>query len=486
MALGKISFALLFLAVSPACAQAQSYNPNQTQSPSPPASTAPVPDSKPVLTHRAPAAPAPSPPSHETVSITVPKGTSLQVVIDKELRIRKVGQFVHGRTVDPVYAFDKLVIPVGTEVTGKITQLDSISNPKRIVEALNADFSPARKVTIEFNEIALSTGKHIPIQTVVTPGSGQVIEFVTSAEKGHNRSLKDSASDKAREAKERAKQEWDNAIAQVEEPGRLHRVRRYLVAQFPVHPQYIDPGTVYFGELESPLEFGAEPLTPEMAKSIGAVPPTGSSVRARLSMSVSSATAKKGDEIEATLSQPLFDGNLLIFPQGSLLKGSVAQVQPARHMTRNGQLRVTFLEIVPPDGIEQKIQASLEGVQSGKAQDLKLDSEGGAEAQTPKTRYLQTAIAVGLAAASSGDDILNQAEGGAGGFRVVGIVIGATIRSQPLGMAMGALGASRSIYIHFLARGRDVVFPKNTAMQIGISPRPSPPPPQPGANIAKR
>jgi hypothetical protein len=52
-------------------------------------------------------------------------------------------------------------------------------------------------------------------------------------------------------------------------------------------------------------------------------------------------------------------------------------------------------------------------------------------------------------------------------------------------MAMGALGASRSIYIHFLARGRDVVFPKNTAMQIGIGPRPIPPSPQPGANIAK-
>jgi hypothetical protein len=34
-------------------------------------------------------------------------------------------------------------------------------------------------------------------------------------------------------------------------------------------------------------------------------------------------------------------------------------------------------------------------VQSGKGQDLKLDSEGGAEAQTPKIRYLQVAIAVG-------------------------------------------------------------------------------------------
>jgi hypothetical protein len=44
-------------------------------------------------------------------------------------------------------------------------------------------------------------------------------------------------------------------------------------------------------------------------------------------------------------------------------------------------------------------------------------------------------------------------------------------------MAMGAVGASRSIYVHFLSRGSEVVFPKNTAMQIGIGVRQEPPPP---------
>jgi hypothetical protein len=35
-------------------------------------------------------------------------------------------------------------------------------------------------------------------------------------------------------------------------------------------------------------------------------------------------------------------------------------------------------------------------------------------------------------------------------------------------MAMGAYGASLSIYSHFIARGRDVAYPKNTAMEVGI------------------
>ena len=465
MITGRIVFAVLLLSASASLAQAQ-------EPATPPASPA---EQDPVLTRRSDAQPKSPPPP--TVSLTVPKGTPLQVVLDKEVKISKVGQPIHGRTAEPVYAFDKLVVPVGCEVTGKITEIHGVSNGKRTLEALDADFTPARQIDVEFDTILRADGTQVPIQTIVTPGSGQVIEFVTAADQDQKKSaVKDVASEKTKEAKAEAKREWDDAMAQVETPGKVHRIKRYAIDQLPVHPQYIEAGTVYFAELQSPLEFGTEPLTPEMAKSIGSPPPAGSSVRTRLVTPLSSATATKGEQVEAVLSQPLFDGDHLILPQGSRMKGSVVQVQPARNMKRNGQLRVVFHELVPPDGLEQKIEASLEGVQSGKGQDLKLDSEGGAEAQTPKIRYLQTAIAIGLAAASSGDDGLNRVEGGAGGFKLVGMVLGAAVRSQPLGMAMGAVGASRSIYIHFLSRGSDVVFPKNTAMQIGIGPRPEPPP----------
>ena len=37
---------------------------------------------------------------------------------------------------------------------------------------------------------------------------------------------------------------------------------------------------------------------------------------------------------------------------------------------------------------------------------------------------------------------------------------------------MGAYGAGMSVYSNFIARGHDVVFPKDTAMTIGISTRP--------------
>ena len=80
-------------------------------------------------------------------------------------------------------------------------------------------------------------------------------------------------------------------------------------------------------------------------------------------------------------------------------------------------------------------------------------------------------------AGSAGGTAGSRAAGGVGGFKLVGLAMGVFVHSQPLGMAMGAYGASMSVYSHFIARGRDLVFPKNTAMEVSIGTRPSAPSP---------
>lgn len=421
----------------------------------------------------------PAPP--QTVALSVPKGTPLQVALDQEIRVQKVGQPVHARIVEPVYAFDHIVVPVGSEIRGEVTKIEVVSRGKRTLAVLNADFTPLRKVDVGFNELVLADGRHFALHSSVLPGSGQVIQFVTAADtKEKKKGVKDAASEKTKQAKQQARQEWDNAMTQLKTPGRVHRLERYGEAQLPVHRQYIPAGTVYFAELEDPLDFGSEVMTASMASSFGEPIPAGSVVHARLVTPLSSATAHKGQDVEAVLSQPLMDGDRLILPQGSRLKGTVRQAQPARRMKKNGQLRLAFSQLVPPDGIEQKVVATLEGVQAGKDANVKLDSEGGAEATTSKSRYLATAMSVGLAAISArGDEdgsgpagnTSSRAAGGASGFKLVGMAVGGLVRSRAFGYTMGAYGAGMSVYSHFIARGREVVFPKNTAMQIGIGTR---------------
>jgi hypothetical protein len=443
-----------------------------------------VPD--PGLLHRPATETQASPESTILFSLIVPKTTTIHVALDKEVRVQKTGQPIYGHVVDPVYAFDKLVIPVGTEVTGRITMMQGPSGMQRTLAALNADFTPARKIEIEFDELVLPGGTKIPIHTSVAPGSGQVIQFVSAADSESKKNgIADAASKRTKEAKEQARQRWNNAMKQVKEPGKIHRLERYAIAQSPVHPQYIDAGTVYLAELQEPLDFGTEPLTPELTASLTAAPPDGSVVHAELLTALSSATTQKGASVEAVISQPLFDDKKLIVPEGSILSGSVIQVQPARRMSRNGQLRMVFHELRLPDGVEQKVEASVAGVQAGQADNVRLDSEGGAQATTPKTRYLTTGIAIGMAAISGrGDEdakagpaagnASNRAIGGLGGFKLVGAVLGGVVQSRAFGYSMGAYGAGMSVYTHFIARGHDVVFAKNTAMEIGIGTRQPP------------
>jgi len=426
---------------------------------------------------------SPAPASPQTIALVVPAGAAVQVVLDKEVRVRRVGQPIHGRVSDPLYAFDKLVVPAGAEVTGKITKIEPVSAARRTAAALDADFTPSRKIDVGFDEMILPGGKHIPVRTSVTLASGRVIQFVASPDA--KKSARDAAAEKTRQAKEEAKRQWNEAMQQVKEPGKMHRLEKLLVAQLPFHPQYIDAGTVYFAELQDPLDFGSEPLTPELARSLASPPPDGSTVHARLVTPLSSATTKKGEDVEAVVTQPLTDSGRLVIPQGSLLKGSIVQVEPARSLSRSGQLRFVFHTLALPMGLDQRVDAILAGVQAEHAENVHLDSEGGAQAAAPPSRYLTTGIVSALAAFSVGvggdtlGDATERGAGGAGGFKLLGIALGLAIHSKPFGAAMGTFGAARAIYVHFIARGREVAFPKNTAMEVSIATHAPPPARQP-------
>jgi hypothetical protein len=428
------------------------------------------------------------------IALSVPAGTPLEIALDREVRVARLGQPVHGRTVEPIYAFDQLVIPAGSEVTGQISKIEGLSKTERIKSALDANFTPARKIEIEFDNVALSSGKQITLHTIVMPGSGQLLDFVAARDEPSPKgAIATAVTQKANQAKQLARQQWTAAMGQIRTPGKIRRAERYALDLLPIHPQYIDAGSVYFAELQTPLGFGAEPLSSDAARSIGNLPSSGEIVRARLADSVSSAVNRKGDAFDAVVTQPVFEDDRLVVPQGSVLSGTVVQVRPARRFSRNGQLRVAFHALLLPDGVQKEIEASLESVQTGKSADVKLDSEGGAQATTPKTRYLSTAIALGLAGISVRGDPdaatpnpagnpANRMAGGAVGYKLVGITLGLLVHSRAFGYSMGAYGAGMSVYAHFVARGRDVVFPKDTALQIALGSRDAESPPPPPAD----
>src|SRR5215469_5224375 len=417
-----------------------------------------------------------------TVPLDVPAGTPVKIALDQEVRVRKVGQPIHGRVVEPVYAFDKLVIPAGTEATGKISAITSIPKKVRVMSALDADFSPTRQVHITFDELQLADGRRIPIRTEVTPGSNGVLQLVAADAKKPTKTqqARNVVSRQVHGAEDQLHKDLQMAKSQIDEPGKMHRLERLGMQQLPYRPQYMDAGTTFNADLLQPLRFGEESLSAESLSQIGQAPTSDILLHANLLTPLNSATSHKGEPVEAVITEPLFSSGQLVFPQGSRLEGTVVEVRPARHLNRNGLLRIEFQKIAPPNGIEQKITASLNAVEVAKKEHLVLDSEGGAEVTTPKTRYFATAFSVALAASSvssdhdndgvmhSGGDGGSGALTGASGFKLIGMIVGVAAHSRAVSSGLGFYGAGMSVYSHFLVRGHEVVYPKDMAMLIGV------------------
>jgi len=436
------------------------------------------------------------------IPLTLSAGTPLRIAVDQRSRINHPGEVIHGTIVETVYAFDQVVIPAGSVATGHVKSIAPVPGLRRTMAYANGDFSPFRKYEVSFDSVTLPDGRQLPITTTVTPGTAQVVHLVSNPDKQQQKGAAGRATDRAKseakgkiaEAKEQARESWEKLTA----PGKMHRLKEFLLAQSPYRRQYLQPGTRFVADLNTPLEFGTTPRTNEQLAAVGSEPVPDSTLKARLVAEVSSATATRGTPVTAVLTEPLYSpAHQLILPANSRLIGEVVKAQPARKLHRNGELRVIFERIETSEEAVQalaqlRVQAqsqaersqgmigNLEGVEVDRRANMHLDEEGGAHTTDSKTRYLSSGLAVLLAAAASHTEVergttetagpgVRTAAGGSG-FRLTGALLSLVAKSTPVSMAIGAYGASTSIYANFLSRGRDVVLPKDTPMEIGFGP----------------
>jgi len=445
-----------------------------------------------------------APPASEfvaSISLNLPNGTPLRIALDQRARVDHPGELVHGKVVETVYAFDQPVIPSGSIVSGRIISISPVSGVKRTLAYANGNFSPFHKYELTFEALTLPDGRQFPIKTSVSSGTSEVVHLVSDPDKAKQKSgagraadnAKQQAKGKLQEAKEQVNETWQKMTG----PGRMHRFKQFLLSQSPYRRQYLEPGTRFVADLDTPLDFGETTRTGGQLAAVGGAPVPDSTLKARLVAEVSSATAVRGTAVTAILTEPLYSpAHQLILPANSRLVGRVVQAKPAHKLHHNGELRVIFERI---ETSEQAVQAlsqmqtqaenlqassqamagNLEGLEVARSAHMKLDEEGGARTTDSKTRYLSTGLAVLLAAAAShpdgehgttdaaGDPGVRTAAGGSG-FRLTGALLSLAVKSAPVSMAFGAYGASASIYSNFISRGQDVVLPKDTPLEIGF------------------
>ncbi len=394
----------------------------------------------------------------------LPAGTSLQVEITHPYPM-KAGETIDGRLVYPLYINGKLAVPENTTVRGKVATLEPDSKD-RWHGRLLGDFTPFHDAQVQFNQLVLADGAR-PIATGGASTGAMVLRLAAPG-------VRPKQSLVAREWSQ-AKERLHQQIAFFTDPGLGDRAKQMLYHQLPYHPERIPAHTSWTFELTAPVALPEEVADPPAAAQTPL--PAGAketwSVHALLTAPLSSATARPGDPVRALVIEPVLDKDRqLVVPQGSMLVGHVTTAKAARALGRNGKLRFAFQQVQFPEGAANRsVQGALAGATTQGAQALNMDAEG---TVTPKNQSsviapLLLTMLAGRALDNDGN-LTVQTGVASNGFGLVGRVVGIAAGNRNFAAGLGFYAAGLSVYQNFLRPGHDVVFPKDTRIEIETTP----------------
>ena len=443
----------------------------------------------------------------QRIRLTVPSGAPLRLFLTKKVS-KRVDAPVAAKVLEPVFAFDREVVPAGTDARGRVSRLEPLPKWQRVRTILAGDFTPLHSAQVEFTTLVLPDGREVPLHTMETAGLNSIYTPPPPKKKlgkGHSSNSQPGNGGVLGIGKQAARDRINAQINArtrgvadiVRGPNKKEKLIDFVMAKLPYHPQWVRRGTRFDAELRKPLEFGSENVAKDMFEQLGSQPPNDSVVHARLTTPLDSASATRGEVVTAVVTQPLFSStNKLILPEGTRLNGSVVVAKRARWFHRGGQLRFHFqgvdlpeeavrLRSAGPELTPVKTEANLDAAESGGKAAIKVDSEGGVQATESKTRLLAPLVSLVIANKSADNDAGRHAANGAAEANVSGRTLGgglglgmlgaAVSQSSPyVGMAFGYYGLAWSVYSNVFARGSEVQFEKNAAFDIRFGSRTPP------------
>lgn len=450
--------------------------------------------------------------SSQNVSLTVPAGAPLRLYLTKKVS-KRAGAPVEAKLLEPIYAFDREVVPAGTVALGEVGRVQPVGKWQRVRAILNGDFTPLRNAELEIERLSFPDGRIFSTHTLGTMGLNSLYTEPSKKQNQKaqpqtpNGGILGTARQTAKDRINAAINSRSRGIADiVRGPNKKEKLVDFLWAKLPYHPQYVRRGTRLDAPLLDPLTFGVESVKPGDLADLGSQPAPDSVVHTRLITALDSSSATQGQVVEAVVAAPLFSPNhKLVLPEGTRLIGTVVVAKKARSFHRAGQLRFNFQRVdlpaevanlhlrpAAPAPVPLKTQATLESAEGSGTAPIKVDSEGGVQAKESKTRFIAPVIALMLAsrAADDGDhhhdagdmganttgvnsNISGRTLGGGLGFGMLGAA--ASQSSRFVGMAFGYYGLAWSVYSSVVGRGGEVQFDQNAAMDIKFGARTPPP-----------
>src|ERR1700730_6758608 len=231
----------------------------------------------------------------EKKTLVLEPGNDFRAALEKGVRLKKIGQPITAKLLEPVYAGENLAIPTGSIIKGHVSAISTAPMRKRAGRMLGGDFTPPKTAHVTFDQLVLGDGTTVPIHTESSVGLGRVTNsrYLPAAERpGAFKKLKGAATTPFRE------------------PHKLQRLGEAVVTSLPYHPNYIDQGTVFDAAL-------LEPVSVRRSVELNPAPMQLASdyLHLHLLTPIDSSTSLAGAPIEAVVSEPFYQGDhQLIYP----------------------------------------------------------------------------------------------------------------------------------------------------------------------------
>src|SRR6267142_3970461 len=382
-------------------------------------------------------------------TIVVGAGNDLRCRLEKGLRITKSGEPITARLVEPVYAGTKIAIPEGSTIKGHVSSIASAPRGKE--QLLRGDFTRPRTAQVAFDQVILPDGTAVQIRTDTTIGFKDV----------------KTARYLPRSQRPGVRQKMKDAVQPLSEPNKLQRLGQAAVTSLPYHPEYLDQGTIFDATL---LDAVGTRLPADQAETQPLL--SDSYLHIRLLTPLNSGISADGSAIEDVVPRPYYNQDqILLYPAGTKLEGTVTRAVAAGWMKKNGELLFSFHSAQRPDGTTSEVSATVAGIEAPGGQRLAVGQEGHVKATTSTLSRLRAPVSLigpSRAVADTSVDKTAWARAGQGskGFGLLGA--GAAQASATTAIGFGYFGGAINVYDAFLARGSNVELPVNTPVFLRI------------------
>ena len=387
----------------------------------------------------------------EKENLVVEPGNDFRAALQKGVRLKKVGQPITAKLLEPVYAGETLAIPAGSTVKGHVSSISKVPMHKRVGRLLDGDFTPPKIAHVTFDQLVLSDGSVVPVHSDSTVGIGRVANsrYLPKAQRPGVR------------------QKLKSAMAPLKEPNKLQRLGEAAVTSLPYHPEYIDQGTVFDTALLEPVS-----LLAEVSPTLVSTQIASDYLNLHLLTPISSNTSVAGAQIEAVVSQPYHQADhQLLYPAGTILTGTVQKASSAGWMKKNGSIVFAFRSVQMPDGTTRDIHSTVGGIQAESWEGLDVGKEGEIKATTSTFARILAPVSLIGPSKAVGDSTLEKtawSRSGEGrkGFGLLGA--GAAQASVGTAIGFGYFGAAKRLCNAFLTKGSNVELPAHTPIFLRL------------------